>query len=146
MNDHACQHKILDGVTVARCEPHSTTIAGLEVWMWSTRMLPPLCCSCLVADRFVVVTGMSDAALADSADVMVCAPESTVAAALNVAGALFNRMRGCTLMVVPIGNCEIMFRTRSDTRVVGLEDIMWPLCEICLYPWLAAGHRLAELS
>jgi hypothetical protein len=146
MSDNPCQHKVLEDVRVVRCVPHSEVSVGIDVWVWSFRPLP-LGCSCEVGTgRFVIATDEADMWSTSDADVGLCSCRDTLRGAIGVAQLWMDRHPGCTLVTVPTRREGTVFRTHSHRLVVAAEQVPPPVCEVCLYPWLAAGHTLDELS
>jgi hypothetical protein len=149
MSDRPCQHGILRELNgfpdvtrarLARCVQHSQIWAGGAVWVWSTQPLPPARCLCDAADRFLVATEPATGWWRQSADVVLGRPQPTVHDALNVAEHLA-QLPGRPLVGVPAGRDGTVFCTHADRVLVAADA----LCAVCLYPWLAGGHRLPDL-
>lgn len=134
MRDNPCQHKVLTGLTVARCLPHSEELRGIEVWAWSPDpMLPPRC-PCEAGFRFFVATEEADPLWAPGADIVLGGPQPSLQDARMHAGWVLIRFPGCRLVAVPTRDGTV-FRTRDQQFVLAGEQI----CGVCLYPWIIAG-------
>ncbi len=132
------------GLRVTRCQRHSR--ARVTVWTSLRAPRPLRKCACTVADRFLIAMHDCTGVWRQVADVVVgCLPASTDFA-VRVADAWLAELPGCVLAVVHTDDRRTVFRTRA-------EEVLWErgpgcaqLCEVCAYPWLVAGYRLAELS
>ncbi|HEV8561857.1 MAG TPA: hypothetical protein VGR06_36505 [Actinophytocola sp.] len=102
--------------------------------------MPLIQCPCAVADRFLVATEPATGWWQQSADVVLGRRQETVHEALNVAERLAG-LPGRPLVGVLAGRDGTVFCTHAD-RVLVTADA---LCAVCLYPWLAGGHRLPDL-
>lgn len=136
MSDHPCQHKVLDGITVARCVPHSDVPTGIEMWAWSMDPLLPSGCPCEVGDRFAVASEDADPLWAPGADVILGRPRHTLRAAQGVAARELDRMPGSRLVAVPT-DLGTLFQTHERRFFVTGQG----LCAVCVYPWIILCHR-----
>jgi hypothetical protein len=144
-----CEHHILrvpDGpvsAAVAQCPEHGQPSAGVEFWAWAAvdDTGPSGGCPCARADRFVVVGESADQRWLASADVVVAHPRRTMCDAREAAARL-GGLPGCAFAFVPVVGAGVVLGGRTGLVVIAEQE----LCAACLYPWLAAGGRLADLN
>ncbi|MFE4663898.1 hypothetical protein ACFRI7_09710 [Streptomyces sp. NPDC056716] len=166
-----CRHALITGLmgvpaaggpTVGRCRTHSRDDAGVSVWAWGAGPCPdgtvdpsPLgtgggdarhACPCAVADRFLVVAEGAEARWRQSADVVTCLPRATAGCAREAAAAQVDRLPGLSLATVPVCGSGTLLHTRAERVLVRHEAGRAPVCGVCVYPWLVAGHLLTHLD
>ncbi len=150
----SCRHAFVSGLAarqgvaglgVGRCRPHSRDADGVSVWFWGAGGEPRGECLCAVADRFLVAGAGAAPRWRQSADVVVALPGAGVGSAMETVEAQLARAPGCALAVVPVPASGTVFGTRTERALVRHESEHAPVCGVCVYPWLAAGFRLAHL-
>lgn len=135
-----------DGGGVSRCRRHSREGAGASVWVWGTRVRPYGSCPCRGADRFVVVAESAATCWRQAADVVLGRPRPTVGCAVAAAESCLAGVPGCALVSVPVGAAETVLATRGERLLLRHGARRPRACAVCVYPWLAGGHRLAALT
>ena len=106
------------GSWTVRCGCHSDPDAGIHVFACGVPWPCPSACPCEIADRYLVV----DAVLAgpqwwQCADVLVCAPQPGLSAALRATSVALAQLPGCALAVAHFRASGCALRTR-DGRVM----------------------------
>lgn len=97
-------------------------------------------------NRFTVVTEDAPTQWAQSADVLMCAAQSSVRGALWSGGSWLRSLPGCALVAVPAGRYGTVFCTRTEQIVdaPGRGDPRFRAA--CAYAWTVSGHRLGNLN
>jgi len=138
-----CAHVILKdlGIQVTECGLHSYPREGVAFWGYSTRLQPPYLCPCGMADRFSVVMETASTSWLEAADVVTGMLRPTTCDAVTDAVRI-RRLPGCALAIVAAGqNCTVLC---TRTELVHVDNAK--ACGLCVYPWLVAGRRLADLA
>lgn len=149
-----CRHVLLGGPAgrrtgewgeVRQCARHSRGVAGVGVWVWGEGVRRRIGCPCAVADRFLVVEERAAVRWRQSADVVIGRAQPTVGRAVRFAEAWLAAAPGGSLAAVPVGELGTVLQTRAEQVVLlhGAEGVR--VCGVCVYPWVAAGRRIAEL-
>jgi hypothetical protein len=106
------------GSRTVRCGRHSDPDAGIHVFACGVPRPGPSACPCEIADRYLVV----DAVRAgprwwQCADVLICAPQPGLSAALRATSVTLARLPGCALAVAHFrAGCAL--RTRHGRVMV----------------------------
>ena len=111
------QH-ILGSWTV-RCGRHSDPDAGIHVFACGVPRPCPSACPCEIADRYLVVDAVRAAPRWwQCADVLVCAPQPGLSAALRETSVALARLPGCALAVAHFRGSGCALRTRHGRVTV----------------------------
>jgi hypothetical protein len=138
-----CEHVILKdlGLHMTECRLHSRPRDGVAFWGYSTQPQPAYLCPCGMANRFSVVGETASISWMEAADVVMGISQVTTRDAVRVAARICG-LPGCPLVTVAAGqNCTVLC---TRTELVPVDNAM--ACGLCVYPWLVAGRRLADLT
>jgi len=100
------------------CGPHSDPDAGLHVFCCGTTKPRQSAGPCVATDRYLVVEATrADLRWWQCADVLICAPRSSLSAALRATSSALDRLPGCSLAIASFGGSGCVLRTREGTVV-----------------------------
>lgn len=154
MSGFRCRHALVrttkphlsSNPDVRRCARHSPDREDAAIWGWGPVPKPGEGCSCGDSGRFLVAVEGGAVRWRECADVIIGRSRPTVADALCGAECLLYEAPGCALASVAAGESATVFQTSAEQLVLSGAAMAELVCGVCVYPWLAAGYRLADIG